>query len=54
MYKFRTEYIFQLFDTNEIVDALPDEDENMDFLRKRKGTIKSETWEIDEEGEGDE
>lgn len=30
-YKFRTQPIFDLFDTNEVVESLPDENEQADF-----------------------
>lgn len=45
VYKFRTAPIFDLYDTNEIIDALPDENEDMDFVKKEKD-VKSEVWEI--------
>ena len=48
VYKFRTEPIFNLYDTNEIIDALPDENEQMDFVSKEKD-VKSEVWEIGDE-----
>jgi len=55
LYKFRTQPIFELFDTNEVVDALPDEDESMDKVRRRERErakkIRTETW---ESGEPDE
>lgn len=44
VYKFRTDPIFSLYDTNEIIDALPDENEDMDFVSKDKD-VKSEVWE---------
>jgi len=48
VYKFRTEPIFNLYDTNEIIDALPDEDEDMDFVKK-DNNIRSEVWETGDE-----
>jgi len=33
-YKFFSEPIWGLYDTNEVVNALPDEDEDMDIFRK--------------------
>ena len=45
VYKFRTKPIFDLYNTNEIIDALPDENEQMDFVKKEK-EVKSEVWEI--------
>lgn len=40
-YKFRTQPIFDLYDTREVVDALPDEDEDMDEVRKQEKKGKS-------------
>jgi len=31
-YKFKTQPIFELYDTNEVVDSLPDENEHADFV----------------------
>lgn len=49
LYKFRTQPIFELFDTKEVIDALPDEDEGMDKVRKREKQrakrVRTETWE---------
>jgi len=45
VYKFRTAPLFDLYSTNEIIDALPDENEQMDFVSKDKD-VKSEVWEI--------
>ena len=58
LYKFRTQPIFELYDTNEVVDSLPDEDENMDNVQKRERDrakkIRTETWESgDADDEGD-
>ena len=36
MYKFKTAPIFELYDTHEVVDALPDEDESMDLIRRKE------------------
>ncbi len=35
-YKFRTQPIFDLFDTKEVISSLPDEDEDMDIIRKEE------------------
>ena len=34
VYKFRCDPIFNLYNTNEIVESLPDEDEDMDKVKK--------------------
>jgi hypothetical protein len=49
MYKFLTEPIFDLYNTNEVIDALPDENEAMDLIRKPKAkSVQSQIWENDE------
>jgi hypothetical protein len=55
LYKFRTQPIFELYNTNEVIDSLPDEDENMDSVRKkqrekeRAKRVRTETWESGED-----
>jgi hypothetical protein len=57
LYKFRTQPIFELYDTNEVIDSLPDEDEQMDDVRKkerernRAKRVRTETWESGEDDE---
>ncbi len=47
MYKFRTQPIFELYDTKEVIDALPDEDESLDFLRGKR-QVTTEIWETED------
>lgn len=55
LYKFRTAPIFDLYDTNEVVDSLPDENADMDIIRKREreraSKVRTETWESGDESD---
>lgn len=47
-YKFRTEPIWNLYDTNEVVDTLPDEDEDMDIFRRAESKAKPKAKDLDD------
>ncbi len=47
-YKFRSEPIWNLYNTNEVVNALPDEDEDMDIFRKAENQTMPKTKDLDD------